>query len=46
VVPWLAERSVVPIVDRVFELTEVTEAFDYIRRPGKFGKVLLRTGPA
>jgi NADPH:quinone reductase-like Zn-dependent oxidoreductase len=45
-VPWLAERRVVPIVDRVFELSEVTEAFDYIRRPGKLGKVLLRTaGP-
>jgi NADPH:quinone reductase len=46
VVPWLAERRLVPIVDRVFELSEVTEAFDYIRRPGKLGKVLLRTsGP-
>jgi NADPH:quinone reductase-like Zn-dependent oxidoreductase len=44
VVPWLAERRVVPIVDRVFELTEVTDAFDHIRRPGELGKVLVRTG--
>jgi NADPH2:quinone reductase len=45
-VPWLAERRLVPIVDRVFELSEVTDAFDYIRRPGKLGKVLLRTAGA
>lgn len=43
VVPWLAEQRVKPIVDRVFDLSEVTEAFDYIRSPGKLGKVLLRT---
>jgi NADPH:quinone reductase len=46
VVPWLAERRLVPIVDRVFELSEVTAAFDYIRAPGKLGKVLLRTAAA
>jgi NADPH:quinone reductase len=46
VVPWLAERRVVPIVDRVFELSEVTAAFDYIRTPGKLGKVVLRTAAA
>jgi NADPH:quinone reductase-like Zn-dependent oxidoreductase len=46
VVPWLAERRVVPIVDRVFDLSEVTGAFDYVRTPGKLGKVLLRTAPA
>jgi NADPH:quinone reductase-like Zn-dependent oxidoreductase len=45
VVPWLAEGRLAPIVDRVFELSEVTRAFDYIRTPGKLGKVLLRTAP-
>jgi NADPH:quinone reductase-like Zn-dependent oxidoreductase len=43
VVPWLAERRLVPIVDRVYDLAEVTDAFDYSRQPGKLGKVLLRT---
>jgi putative PIG3 family NAD(P)H quinone oxidoreductase len=46
VVPWLAERRVVPVIDRVFDLFEVTDAFDYIRTPGKLGKVLLRTATA
>jgi NADPH2:quinone reductase len=46
VTPWLAERRLVPIVDRVFELSEVTDAFDYIRAPGKLGKVLVRTTSA
>jgi NADPH:quinone reductase-like Zn-dependent oxidoreductase len=46
VVPWLAEQRVAPIVDRVFELSEATAAFDYIRTPGKLGKVLLRTTAA
>jgi NADPH:quinone reductase-like Zn-dependent oxidoreductase len=43
VVPWLAEGRVAPIVDRVFDLGQASEAFDYIRTPGKLGKVLLRT---
>jgi putative PIG3 family NAD(P)H quinone oxidoreductase len=43
VVPWLDAQRVVPIVDRVFDLEQVTEAFDYVRTPGKLGKVLLRT---
>jgi NADPH2:quinone reductase len=46
VVPWLAEQRVAPIIDRVFELSEATAAFDYIRTPGKLGKVLLRTATA
>jgi NADPH:quinone reductase-like Zn-dependent oxidoreductase len=46
VVPWLAEQRLTPIVDRVFELSEVTAAFDYVRTPGKLGKVLLRTAAA
>jgi NADPH:quinone reductase-like Zn-dependent oxidoreductase len=45
-VPWFAERRLVTIVDRVFELSEVTDAFDYVRQPGKLGKVLLRTTAA
>jgi NADPH:quinone reductase-like Zn-dependent oxidoreductase len=46
VVPWLADGRLVPIIDRVYELAEVTDAFDHIRRPGKLGKVLLRTASA
>jgi NADPH:quinone reductase-like Zn-dependent oxidoreductase len=46
VVPWLAEGRLAAIVDRVYDLAEVAEAFDYIREPGKFGKVLLRTATA
>ncbi|HEY1565580.1 MAG TPA: zinc-binding dehydrogenase [Solirubrobacteraceae bacterium] len=45
-VPWFAERRLVTIVDRVFELSEVTDAFEYVRQPGKLGKVLLRTTAA
>ena len=43
VVPLLAERRVAPIVDRVFDLSQATSAFDHVRAPGKLGKVLLRT---
>jgi NADPH2:quinone reductase len=46
VVPWFAERKLAGIVDRVFELSEATDAFDYVRTPGKLGKVLLRTAAA
>jgi NADPH:quinone reductase-like Zn-dependent oxidoreductase len=46
VVPWLAERRLVPIIDRVFDLSQVTDAFDYIGTPGKLGKILLRTAGA
>ncbi len=44
VVPLLAQGRVTPIVDRVFALDAATEAFDYVRQPGKLGKVLLQTG--
>jgi NADPH:quinone reductase-like Zn-dependent oxidoreductase len=43
VVPWLAQRRLVPVIDRVFELAQATAAFDYVRSPGKLGKVPLRT---
>jgi NADPH:quinone reductase-like Zn-dependent oxidoreductase len=40
-VPLLASGRIVPVVDRVFPAERVTEAFDYMEQPGKFGKVLL-----
>jgi NADPH:quinone reductase len=46
IVPWFAEERIVPIVDRIFNLSAVTEAFDYVRSPGKLGKVLLSTSDA
>ncbi len=41
VVPLLAAGRALPKIDRVFPAAEVTEAFDYLARPGKSGKVLL-----
>ena len=41
VAPLLASGCIVPVVDRVFPAERVTEAFDYMEQPGKFGKVLL-----
>jgi NADPH2:quinone reductase len=41
VLPLLASKSVTAPVDRVFALDEAAEALDYVRQPGKFGKVLL-----
>jgi NADPH2:quinone reductase len=41
VLPFLADGRAVGIVDRVFPAAEAAEAFDYLARPGKFGKVLL-----
>jgi NADPH:quinone reductase-like Zn-dependent oxidoreductase len=41
VVPHLAGGRVKPVVDRVFAAADAAEAFDYMARPGKFGKVLL-----
>jgi NADPH:quinone reductase-like Zn-dependent oxidoreductase len=43
VVPLLAAGDLRPLIDRVFPLTEAASAFDYVRRPGKLGKVLLET---
>ena len=46
VVPQLAARKVVPVVDRVFALDDAADALDHVRVPGKFGKILLATdGP-
>jgi NADPH:quinone reductase len=41
VVPQLADVRVKPIVDRIFPAADAAEAFEYLARPGKFGKVLL-----
>ena len=41
VLPLLASKSVTAPVDQVFALDEAAEALDYVRQPGKFGKVLL-----
>jgi NADPH2:quinone reductase len=39
--PWLAERRVRAIVDRVFPLKEAGAAHAYVATNGSFGKVLL-----
>ena len=41
VVPLLASGVATALVDRVFPLAEAADAFDYVREPGKLGKVLL-----
>ena len=41
VVPLLAAGRVTMAIDRVFPAAEATAAFDYLARPGKFGKILL-----
>jgi len=41
VVPLLADGRVRPFVDRVFAADGVTDAFDHLAAPGKFGKVLI-----
>jgi NADPH:quinone reductase len=41
VVPLLASGKVTMAIDRVFPAAQVTAAFDYLARPGKFGKILL-----
>jgi NADPH2:quinone reductase len=46
VLPLLASGAIAPVVDRVFPLDDAADALDYMRRPGKLGKVLLELGPA
>jgi putative PIG3 family NAD(P)H quinone oxidoreductase len=41
VVPWLADGTVQPLIDSVFPLANVRDAFERLSGPGKFGKVLL-----
>lgn len=45
VVPLLERSVVAPIIDRVFALDDAVEALDAVRRPGKFGKLLLAVDP-
>jgi NADPH:quinone reductase-like Zn-dependent oxidoreductase len=42
VVPAFAEGLLHGVVDRVFPVEEVEQAFEHMAQPGKFGKVLLR----
>lgn len=42
IVPLLAAGRIAPIIDRVFPLAEAADAIDYVRQPGKFGKVLVK----
>jgi len=44
VVPHLAARRIVPLVDRIFPAEEARAAFDRMEEPGKLGKVLLDFG--
>jgi NADPH:quinone reductase len=41
VVPLLAAGRVTMAIDRVFPAAEAPAAFDYLAKPGKFGKILL-----
>lgn len=41
VVSLCAERRFTMPIDRVFPAEEAADAFDYLERPGKFGKILL-----
>ena len=45
VVPLLQRATVRPIVDHVYALDDVVPALDAVRRPGKFGKLLLAVDP-
>jgi NADPH2:quinone reductase len=41
VLPLLAAGQVAPVIDRVFSAADAADAFDYLARPGKSGKILL-----
>lgn len=41
ILPMLAAGTIAPVVDRSFPLEDAAEAFDAVREPGKFGKLLL-----
>jgi NADPH:quinone reductase len=42
--PWLQNRVVRPVIDRVFSLDEAPAAHSYVAGNQSFGKVLLRAG--
>jgi NADPH:quinone reductase len=41
VLPLLAAGQVAPVIDRVFSAADAADAFDFLVRPGKSGKILL-----
>jgi NADPH:quinone reductase-like Zn-dependent oxidoreductase len=41
IVPLIENGTVTPVIDRVFPLAAAVDALNYVREPGKFGKVLL-----
>lgn len=43
VVPQLGTHKLAPVIDRVFDFDDASDALDRIRVPGKFGKILLST---
>jgi NADPH2:quinone reductase len=43
IVPYLASGRIAPLVDRVFDLADIADAFDHVCAPGKLGKVLVAT---
>lgn len=44
--PWLAARTLRPVIDRTFPLEEAAAAHAYVAGNQSFGKVLLRAGAA
>ena len=40
--PWLAERTLRPVVDRIFSLADAAAAHEHVASNASFGKVLLR----
>ena len=41
VLPLLAAGQVAPVIEAVFSAADAAEAFDFLARPGKSGKILL-----
>ena len=41
ILPFLADGTMVPLVDRAFPLDDAADALDAVREPGKLGKLLL-----
>lgn len=43
--PWIANSNLVPVIDTVFDLKDVKDAFAYMETSGRVGKTLLRLPP-
>jgi NADPH:quinone reductase-like Zn-dependent oxidoreductase len=41
IVPFLADGTMAPLIDRTFPLDDAADALDEVREPGKLGKLLL-----